>query len=59
MFKSGRKVARLGPQEIILYILQSQAGSAGLKLYLSGISLTSQPACGGHPKMFLDSPAGH
>lgn len=59
MFKSGRKAARLGPQEIILFILQSQAGSAGLKLYLSGISLTSQPACGGHPKMFLDSPAGH
>lgn len=37
MFKSGRKAARLGPQEIILFILQSQAGSAGLKLYLSGI----------------------
>lgn len=59
MFKSGIKAARLGLREIILFILQSQAGSAGLKLYLSVISLTSQPACGGHPKMFLDSPAGH
>lgn len=41
MFKAGIKVESLGPQEIGLFILQSQAGSAALKSYLSGVFLTS------------------
>ena len=55
MFKPSLRVERLGPQEI-LFILQSQAGSAALKLYLSdGFSDFFKSACGGDPKTFLDS----
>lgn len=41
MFKPGIKVESLGPQEIVFFILQSQAGSAALKSYPSGVFLTS------------------
>ena len=41
MFKPGIKVERLGPQEIMLFILQSQAGSAALTSYLSEVFQTS------------------
>lgn len=40
MFKPGLRVERLEPQEI-LFILQSQAGSAACKLYPSDVFLTS------------------
>lgn len=39
VFKLGIKAERLGPQEIILFILQSQAGPAALTSYPSDVLL--------------------
>lgn len=41
MFKPGIKVERVGPQEIKLFTLQSQAGSAVLGSHLGDVFLTS------------------